>query len=121
MDLAAHAARRTSARIVESVQEYACHGCRGMAVRCSRTCIWAAWPKLELNGTAVELDVTANLPWQRRWQGGLRLGGDVLAPQLRLPARFTLAFRLPVGWAVSPAAAPITATGESESGADSSA
>ena len=74
-----------------------------------------------MNGTAVELDVTANLPWQGDGKAVVRLGGDAAGTSAQAPARFTLAFRLP-GWVgdESAAAAAITATGESESGADSS-
>lgn len=77
--------------------------------------------KAELNGTAVELDVTANLPWYGDGKAVVRLGNDAAGASAQAPARFTLAFRLP-GWVgeESAAAAAITATGEPESGADSS-
>ena len=108
------------ARIVESVQEYAYTVAEDGGTLFTHLYMGGV-AKAELNGTAVELDVTANLPWQGDGKAVVRLGGDAAGTSAQAPARFTLAFRLP-GWVgdESAAAAAITATGESESGADSS-
>ena len=104
------------ARIVESVQEYAYTVAEDGGTLFTHLYMGGV-AKAELNGTAVELDVTANLPWQGDGKAVVRLGGDAAGTSAQAPARFTLAFRLP-GWVgdESAAAAAITATGESESG-----
>ena len=108
------------ARIVESVQEYAYTVAEDGGTLFTHLYMGGV-AKAELNGTAVGLDVTANLPWYGDGKAVVRLGNDAAGASAQAPARFTLAFRLP-GWVgdESAAAAAITATGESESGADSS-
>lgn len=93
------------ARIVESVQEYAYTVAEDGGTLFTHLYMGGV-AKAELNGTAVELDVTANLPWQGDGKAVVRLGGDAAGTSAQAPARFTLAFRLPVGWAMSPLLPP---------------
>jgi DUF1680 family protein len=93
------------ARIVESVQEYVYTIADDASTLFTHMYVGGV-AKAQLSGISVELDVTANLPWQGDGTVNVHMDEPASAP-------FTLAFRLP-SWAGERAGAAIAASGEAE-------